>query len=170
MFMRHKSQLYLFIVLFSVFSVAGCSFLQKMKDRLQGSPEIEGAENLSEVDVESSQLGSDSGQIEGLSTVYFDLDSSNLTDDVKDKLKVNKAWMDNNPQVKTVILEGHCDPLGSEAYNIGLGERRAKSVFNYLRSIGLSADKMSIVSYGEEKIFSYTDNNLNRRVNFVPQY
>ena len=168
--MRHNSYLYLIIVLFSSFSLVSCSYLQKIKDRIQGGPKIEGAGDLSSFDVESGKTGSDSGQIDGLSTVYFNLDSSLLTDDVKETLKVNKAWMDNNPQVKTLLLEGHCDPLGSEVYNIGLGERRAKSVFNYLLSLGLSADKMNIVSYGEEKIFSYTDNSLNRRVNFVPQY
>lgn len=168
--MRHNRYLYLVVVLFFGFSMISCSYLQKIKDRFQGSPTIEGAEDLSSVDMGTGQMGSDSGQINGLSTVYFNLDSSQLTEDVKETLKVNKAWLDNNPQVKTLLLEGHCDPLGSEAYNIGLGERRANSVLNYLISIGLSADKMSIVSYGEEKIFSYTDNNLNRRVNFVPQY
>ena len=168
--MRHNHYLYLIILLFFSPFMLSCSYLQKVKDRFQGSPKIEGAGDLSSLDVDSSKTGSDSGQIEGLSTVYFNLDSSQLTEEVKEILKVNKAWMDNNPQVKTMLLEGHCDPLGSEAYNIGLGERRAKSVFNYLLSLGLSTDKMNIVSYGEEKIFSYTDNNLNRRVNFVPQY
>ena len=168
--MRHKSYLYPMIVLFFGFSAVSCSYLQKIKDRIQGSPEIEGAEDLSSVDMESGRTGSDSGQIDGLSTVYFSLDSSLLANDVKETLQVNKAWLDNNPQVKSLLLEGHCDSLGSEAYNIGLGERRAKSVFNYLLSLGLGADKMDIVSYGEEKIFSHTDNSLNRRVNFVPQY
>ncbi|MCZ0931543.1 MAG: OmpA family protein [Oligoflexia bacterium] len=168
--MRHKNSLYLVIVLFFSFFVVSCSYLQKIKDRIQGSPEIEGAEDLSNLDMESGKTGSDSGQIDGLNTVYFDLDSSLLTDDVKETLKANKAWLDNNPQVRSLLLEGHCDPLGSEAYNIGLGKRRAKSALSYLISLGLSADKMDIVSYGEEKIFSYTDNSLNRRVNFVPQY
>ena len=168
--MRHKACLYLIGCLFFSFSAISCSYLQKIKDRIQGSPEIEGAEDLSSLDMGSGQNSSDSGQIEGLSTVYFTLDSSTLTTDVKETLRANKAWLDNNTQVKSLLLEGHCDPLGSEAYNIGLGERRAKSVFNYLLSLGLSADRMNIVSYGEEKIFSYTDNNLNRRVNFVPQY
>ena len=168
--MRQKSYLYFIMALFFSFSLLSCSYLQKIKDRFQGSPKIEGAEDLSNPDMESTNIGSDSGQISGLSTVYFALDSSGLTDDMKETLKTNKAWLDSNPQVKTILLEGHCDPLGSEAYNIGLGERRAKSVFNYLLSLGLSADKMNRVSYGEEKIISYTDNDLNRRVNFVPQY
>ena len=118
----------------------------------------------------SDAEGSDSGKIKGLNTVYFDLDSFQLTESVKETLQNNKAWLDNNSRVKRIILEGHCDPLGSEAYNVGLGEKRAQKVLNYLKSIGLSEDQMSIVSYGEEKLLSEINNELNRRVNFVPQY
>lgn len=164
-------KLALALSLFS-FSFISCSYLQKIKDRWQNRPQIEGAgaEDIMSTDIDSDQRGSDSGAIEGLSTVYFELDSSRLTESVKDALRANKAWMDERPEVKRILLEGHCDPLGSEAYNIGLGERRAQSVMSYLKSIGLSEDKLSIVSYGEERLFSETDNALNRRVNFVPQY
>ena len=169
--MRHKSWFYFIFLLIFNSSLLSCSYLQKIKDRFQGAPQVEGAESLSSLEnIESSNTGSDSGQIDGLNTVYFNLDSSSLTDGAKETLRGNKNWLDNNPQVKTILLEGHCDPLGSEAYNIGLGERRAKIAFDYLISLGLSADKINIVSYGEEKIFSYTNNDLNRRVNFVPQY
>ena len=159
------------LIFFSQFLVS-CSYLEKIKDSFQDQPEIEGegVEDIVNTDIDSDNKGSDSGNIDGLSTVYFELDSSYLTESVKETLKANKEWMDSHPEVKSIILEGHCDPLGSEAYNIGLGERRSQGVLNYLKSIGLSEDKMSIVSYGEEKLFSVTDNHLNRRVNFVPQY
>ena len=169
--MRHTIKYFFILAFFSHFFLS-CSYLQKIKDRWQGGPEIEGegAEDIVNTDIDSDQRGSDSGNIEGLSTVHFELDSSNLTSRVKEILKANKVWLDTHSEVQRIILEGHCDPLGSEAYNIGLGERRAQSVFNYLRSLGLSESKMNIVSYGEEKLFSETDNHLNRRVNFVPQY
>ena len=172
--MRHTISFikFVLIVVFLSHTLIACSYLQKMKDRFQGRPQIEGegAGDLSNTDIDSDEKGSDSGNIEGLSTVYFELDSSYLTESVKETLRANKAWLDSHPDVKRIILEGHCDPLGSEAYNIGLGEKRAQSVFNHLSSIGLNEDKMSIVSYGEEKLFSQTDNDLNRRVNFIPQY
>ena len=157
---------------FLLSTLVSCSFLQKLRDRVQDRPQIEGEglEDISDVDIDFDSKGSDSGQIEGLSTVHFGLDSSILTESVKNTLKSNKAWLDSHPAVKRIILEGHCDPLGSEAYNVGLGKRRAQSVFNYLKSLGVTEDKMSIVSYGEEKLFSSEDNHLNRRVNFVPQY
>lgn len=168
--MRHIINISLIVFFFHSFT--SCTYLQKIKDRFQDQPKIEGAEaeDIASVDIDSDTNGSDSGNIEGLSTVYFDLDSSQLTETTKSTLMANKTWFDNNPNVKRIILEGHCDPLGSEAYNIGLGERRAQSVLRYLSSIGLGEDKMSIVSYGEEKLFSETNNDLNRRVNFVPQY
>ena len=155
-----------------IFSFVSCNFLQKGKNREQ-APQIEGEgmQDIStDMDLASDQTGSDSGNIAGLSTVYFALDSSHLTEDVKDTLSANKEWVDSHPEVQRIILEGHCDPLGSEAYNIGLGDRRARSVFDYLSSLGLDESKMSILSYGEEKLFSEVDNSLNRRVNFVPQY
>ncbi|MBC6415713.1 MAG: OmpA family protein [Bdellovibrionales bacterium] len=160
----------IYVILLSVFFLS-CSYLEKVKDIFKETPEVEGVEDISFIDdVETSQTGSDSGNIQGLSSVYFDLDSSELKEGVKETLRANKAWLDSKPSVVNVILEGHCDPLGSEAYNIGLGERRAQRVYNYLISLGVSADKLSIVSYGEEKPISQTDNSLNRRVNFIPQY
>lgn len=158
------------ILAMSLCTLFSCSYLQKIQDRFQNRPQMEGGQDITDVNMNSDQRGSDTGQIEGLSTVYFELDSAKLTTSIKDTLNSNKAWLDNNSNVKTFLLEGHCDPLGSEAYNIGLGEKRAQSVWSYLKSIGLSEDKMNIISYGEEQLFSNDDNALNRRVNFVPQY
>jgi len=167
-----KTLKFIFTVSLVSFFLLSCSYLQKMKDRFQNRPKIEGAEvqDITSDNMNFNHQGSDSGNITGLSTVYFNLDSSVLTESVKNTLKANKAWLNKNPNVKRIILEGHCDPLGSEAYNIGLGEKRAQNVLNYLKSIGLSEDKISIVSYGEERLISSTNNSLNRRVNFVPQY
>ena len=156
------------MLIFFLISLNSCHYLQ----RLQKSPKREGKgiETLSDVDIDSDRKGSDSGQIRGLRTVYFGLDSSQLSSQAKEILKANKAWIDKNFSVERILLEGHCDPLGSEAYNIGLGERRARSVYRYLLSIELNKKKMSTLSYGEEKLFSRNNNSLNRRVNFVPQY
>ena len=164
--MRHKSLFFLFF--FTAWFTASCSQLKKTED----SPIIEGAEaeDISTDNMNAFAKDSDSGTLEGLSTVYFALDSSLLTESVKETLAGNKEWLDNNPSVQSVILEGHCDASGSEAYNIGLGERRAQSVFNYLKSLGVSESKMSLISYGEEKPLSPSDYGRNRRVNFVPQY
>ena len=166
--MRHKKLLFIGLILTPL--LISCSYLQKARDRLRGAPKVEQSEDFSTNPSDYSFSDSDSSQLEGLKTVYFALDSSDLGAEVQQTLSSNKNWIDNNPQVTKVIIEGHCDPLGSESYNIGLGNRRAQRVYDYLISIGVPASKLSMVSYGEEKIFSQTDNSLNRRVNFVPQY
>ena len=162
---------------FSLLSIAAaglvsCAYLQKItgaKEETQISGP--GSEDIISQDIDSDNKGSDSGAIEGLRTVYFALDSSVLTEEAKDILQANADWLNSNSQVARLELEGHCDPLGSEAYNIGLGRRRADSVKSHLINVlGVSGEKISLISYGEEKPISEIDNSLNRRVNFVPIY
>lgn len=115
--------------------------------------------------------GSDSGQISGLQSINFEYDKAALTSEVRRILAGNAEWMKANPNL-TVQIEGHCDDRGSSEYNIALGERRAKAVKNYLVSLGVSADKISTISYGEEKHIQDGDTdaarNANRRANFMP--
>jgi len=83
-------------------------------------------------------------------TVYFDFDKSVLTASAKTELdKAAKIMMDN-PEV-VLELQGNTCNLGPEAYNLKLGERRAKSVFAYLTSKGINANRLKTVSFGESK-------------------
>lgn len=153
--------------------ILSCAYLKKITGSKEDQMSLEGpgSEDIVNMDMDSDNKGSDSGTIDGLSTVFFALDSSTLSAETKEILQKNAEWLNNNPQVVRMELEGHCDPLGSEAYNIGLGQRRAESVKNYLQNnLGVSAEKLSIISYGEEKLLSEIENHLNRRVNFVPVY
>jgi len=115
--------------------------------------------------------GSDSGKISGLSSVNFDYDSSTLSSDSRRKLAENAEWIKTNGKA-TVQIEGHCDSRGSVEYNLALGERRAKSVKNYLVSLGIDSKRLTIISYGEEKPIATGDSEeayaKNRRANFVP--
>lgn len=116
-------------------------------------------------------LGSDSGKINGLSSINFDYDKSNLSADAKQKLAGNAEWMKKNPQAK-VQIEGHCDARGTIEYNLALGERRANSVKAYMTSLGVNSDRLSTISYGKEKPLATGDSDAdhakNRRGNFVP--
>lgn len=85
-----------------------------------------------------------------LEKVYFDFDSFVLTQTSRDILSKNAKWLQKNGRVK-VQIEGHCDERGSDEYNLALGEKRAKSAMNYLVTLGVSADQLSIISYGKEK-------------------
>ncbi len=101
---------------------------------------------------EREQFGQrDPGYIEEskLENVYFDYDKSDLRADTRDILKSNAEWVKANPGTK-IQIEGHCDERGTEEYNLALGERRANSVKNYLVSLGISAERLFTISYGEE--------------------
>lgn len=84
-----------------------------------------------------------------LRDVNFDFDSSALSAGAQDTLRRNGDWLKSNSSAKAVI-EGHCDERGTAEYNLALGERRARSAFDFLRSNGVKADQLSTISYGEE--------------------
>ncbi|MBI1922096.1 MAG: peptidoglycan-associated lipoprotein Pal [Geobacter sp.] len=85
-----------------------------------------------------------------LAPVYFDFDAYVLTQTTRDILYKNAEWLLKNRTVK-VQIEGHCDERGSDEYNMALGEKRAKSALNYLVTVGVPAENLSTISYGEEK-------------------
>lgn len=82
--------------------------------------------------------------------VYFEYDSAVLTSTAQALLMVKAQWMKANPNSRALI-EGHCDERGSNEYNLALGDRRAASVKTFLVNLGISAFRLSTVSYGEEK-------------------
>lgn len=81
--------------------------------------------------------------------IYFMFDSTALSAGARAALDMKAKWMQINPGV-TVIIEGHCDNRGTAEYNLALGEARAKTVKDYMTALGISANRMEIVSYGEE--------------------
>jgi peptidoglycan-associated lipoprotein len=115
--------------------------------------------------------GSNSGNIKGLNTIFFDYDKAALTSSAKAMLKANADWIRANPKF-TLQIEGHTDSRGSTEYNLSLGERRAKSVRTYLEGLGIDGKRMTVLSYGEEKPIAQGDSEAayskNRRANFVP--
>ncbi|ELW0529848.1 TPA: peptidoglycan-associated lipoprotein Pal [Salmonella enterica subsp. enterica serovar Typhi] len=82
--------------------------------------------------------------------VYFDLDKYDIRSDFAAMLDAHANFLRSNPSYK-VTVEGHADERGTPEYNISLGERRANAVKMYLQGKGVSADQISIVSYGKEK-------------------
>ena len=84
-----------------------------------------------------------------LQTVHFAFDSAQITESAKGILSSNADWLKSNSSA-TVVIEGHCDERGTAEYNLALGERRARSVYDYLRSLGVTASQMSTISYGKE--------------------
>ena len=83
-------------------------------------------------------------------TIYFAFDNSTIASEYEKVLAAHAAYLSQNPSLK-VTVEGHADERGTPEYNIALGERRAKAVAKYFQALGVQADQISIVSYGEEK-------------------
>ncbi len=105
-----------------------------------------------------------------LKDIYFDFDRYNLRPDARETLKANAAWLNANPSARAEI-EGHADERGTNEYNLALGARRAQSTKEYLTTLGVSSDRLSTISYGEELPVCKDKTegcwNENRRVHFV---
>jgi peptidoglycan-associated lipoprotein len=85
-----------------------------------------------------------------LDNIYFDFDSSDISEASRATLKKSHALLTKNSGVK-VQVEGHCDERGSDEYNLALGDRRAKAAMNYLVTLGVKPARLSAISYGKEK-------------------
>jgi peptidoglycan-associated lipoprotein len=85
-----------------------------------------------------------------LKTVYFDYDKSNIKPEFQPTLEGIAKWLGQKPD-RQLLIEGHCDERGTDEYNLALGERRALSVRRYLVALGVAADRLHTISYGEEK-------------------
>jgi len=101
---------------------------------------------------------------------FFELDKSDLREDARTALTKDAEFLRSYPQVR-ISIEGHCDERGSTEYNLGLGQRRAEAVKNFLISLGISADRMETTSWGKERPFCTEHEETcwqqNRRGHFV---
>ena len=82
--------------------------------------------------------------------VFFATNKSTLTTASRDTLRKQAAWLRENSNVN-VVIEGHADERGTREYNLALGERRANAAKDYLMTYGISADRISVISYGKER-------------------
>jgi peptidoglycan-associated lipoprotein len=88
----------------------------------------------------------------GLADVFFAFDSWQIKDDGKQALGANAQWLKANAG-KSLTIEGHCDERGTQAYNLVLGEKRAKAVRSYLVDLGVDAKRLAVASYGKDRPF-----------------
>lgn len=83
---------------------------------------------------------------------YFDFNKADLRDDARAALSKTAEFLKKYPQIN-VTIGGHCDERGSTEYNIVLGDRRAQAARQYLVSLGITAERMNMTSYGKEHPF-----------------
>ena len=86
-----------------------------------------------------------------LADVLFGFDQSELRPDAVRTLTVALKTLNDSPSIRLQI-EGYASPEGSPEYNKALGERRARAVRDYLTSRGIAASRLSVTSYGEERL------------------
>jgi peptidoglycan-associated lipoprotein len=105
-----------------------------------------------------------------LNDVYFSFDRYDLEVDARATLKANADWLKRNPAAR-VEIEGHTDERGTNEYNLALGAKRAQAAKDYLVTLGISTERLSTISYGEEipvcKESSESCWRQNRRARFV---
>jgi len=85
-----------------------------------------------------------------LNKIYFDFDSFKLSEPARSSLAKNADLLKKDSTEK-VRIEGNCDERGSDEYNLALGEKRANAAMQYLVTLGIPADRLSVISYGKEK-------------------
>ena len=102
--------------------------------------------------------------------IYFEFDSSALLTAAKETLKRKAEYLRENPNAR-VTIEGHCDERGTDEYNLALGDRRANSAKSYLVTLGVNPNRLTTISYGEERPLDPRHNEeawaKNRRCEFV---
>jgi peptidoglycan-associated lipoprotein len=135
---------YLFMIAAAGVIFSGCAKRQIVKPPEPVAPAV------TESKEEPSIRYDDWTEAAGISIIYFDYDSANLTDEGRAILKTNAEFLKANPGME-VVVEGHCDDRGTVEYNLALGQRRAVSVREYYITLGVPANAIGTISYGKEK-------------------
>lgn len=133
------------------FLVVGCGSNQPVDEE-----EVAAAETATKESMTSTAATEDAGRlaeiiaaIEG-QKVFFEFDRSDVQSANFDLIKLHAEYLSLNTEAK-VTIEGHCDERGTREYNLALGERRAMAVKNALISQGISADRVDVISFGEDR-------------------
>lgn len=147
----------------SVLSLSACSKKQQQHPDESAIPTAANAD-------ENTMGDSDSGRAMGLQTVHFGYDSYTLDDANKAVLQANTQILKMKPSLK-IQVEGHCDMRGGIQYNLALGEKRANAVRKFLQDQGIAEKRVSIISFGKEKLLDTSESEAahakNRRGTFV---
>lgn len=115
-----------------------------------GSAEAAPAAPPTEVTEASLRTGGDFAAREDLKTVPFDYDSAKLSDEALAILKANAEIIKGEDGL-SVLVAGHCDERGTVAYNLALGQKRAKEVRDYYINLGVDGSRVATISYGKEQ-------------------
>jgi len=145
--------------------------IEKVEEAEKKLIEIQFAEpELSEEEIFLNKSLEEMNQESPIQMIHFDFDKFFIREDAKPALEANAKWLKKYSTVR-ILLEGHCDEKGTEEYNFALGEKRAKSTFDYLVSLGIASNRMTTISYGKSQPLDKGHNEIawqkNRRSQFT---
>lgn len=139
------------LIALPVMAIAACSSNKSANNDQSGEGMLGAGTGMSNGSMSSDeQARLQMQQLQQNNIIYFGLDKYDVSPEFSNMLDSHANFLRSNPSYK-VTVEGHADERGTPEYNISLGERRANAVKMYLQGKGVSADQISIVSYGKEK-------------------
>jgi peptidoglycan-associated lipoprotein len=153
----------------------GCSRKQAetdpMRDRTEPPPTATNPPPAATDDYDAEGAAMERAIVSLQQAIYFEFDQSDLSAEARDELQRKAEVLRTYPEIR-IRIEGHCDERGTVEYNLALGERRAEAARQYLVDLGIDPDRMTTVSYGEERPAVAGSNEAawsqNRRDEFVP--
>jgi len=131
-----------------VFGISACS--KKSPSQDSGMEQNDQAEAPTPAEKKSDYTPAAAQDVYMGDDIHFDFDSSSITPNAAENLKSKAQILASKPDMEATI-EGHCDDRGTNEYNMALGDRRAQSAKDFLVQLGIESNKLSTVSYGEEK-------------------
>lgn len=140
----------LWVVMLCAVALAGCASTAKDPAPVE---DLTGANTRGATDkagAEAQALAARQADLLAQTRIYFAFDSSSIDDESRAIIEAHAAHLSANPQIR-VTLEGHGDERGTREYNLALGERRAQAVEKLMRALGVGSNRVTTVSYGEEK-------------------
>lgn len=112
---------------------------------------LQGTEVFESVSIDGPRQGSQQDLVVNVGDrIFFGYDRFDLTPEAQAQLEVQAQWLQQHSNV-SITIKGHTDERGTREYNLGLGERRANSVKNYLVALGVSPNRISTISFGKEQ-------------------
>jgi peptidoglycan-associated lipoprotein len=155
-------------------ALSGCAQDRPIEEPIIEPDIIDETTALTGDDLPLTDQPDDAIYVEPVSTVFddihFEFDRYNILPQDESVLGRIARWLDDNERVD-VLIEGHCDARGTNEYNMALGEQRALAARRYLVGLGISAERLGTISYGEERPLDPRSTEdawgKNRRAHFV---
>ena len=142
MFILRNKLNFLIVIIF----LSSCSSMNVTQEKVNSG----GVKTVDATSINNENIRYDSMAIFANATIYFEFDKSNLTSKSIQTLKSTVNALNENSSIQ-ITLAGHADERGTREYNLALGQRRAETVSDYLVLNGISKNRITVKSYGEER-------------------